>query len=369
MVETRNENAPIESIWAEIKIFQHVEYVAEKIIQKHNLKKEHFANAKKQAYQIRSCLQQARDYSIAASNAGSSTKPMQTYYSIMSIAFAEILYRGTGDLSLNKLREKHRGHGLQLIFDNSFDGIFPNHSVKILERGTYGAWLNVGVPDPIIGPFSYIEDNTTATGYGVILSSDTLNRDILSQGSISISEVFQHDVFIEGKLKPFGAKTKTVRVMVSHKDEISIANGKRRYFNIAIQPSRSELYEELINDISISPNLFEDMVTIDIDNGVIIKILSPFREGASIRMPNGSNRNKENFYICVGKTYTNCFGNQFLGSYILGMLCRYYPEYWQKELENHTSLSTISDIFLSNALIYSPLHILSVLDDNIYTFD
>src|ERR1700682_120085 len=93
--------------WANLRRFHDVAYVEGVLEQLHSIPKKHRQNARKQARQIRLCLMQAREYADAAEAVSLVTKPTLYYYSLMSLALAEILLKQPGDSSLDMMREKN----------------------------------------------------------------------------------------------------------------------------------------------------------------------------------------------------------------------------------------------------------------------
>ena len=104
--------------WAGLARFQNANFVEEKISQLHSLPRSQRQNAKKQANQIRYTLIQAKEYFDASSIVTLATKPNLMYYSIMSLALAEILFKQSGESSLDAARAQHRHHGLTLSNKN-----------------------------------------------------------------------------------------------------------------------------------------------------------------------------------------------------------------------------------------------------------
>jgi YaaC-like Protein len=96
-----------------LRRFHNVEVVQTIISDLHKVPRNN-PNIKKQAIQIRYCLQQAREYFDSAKSVPLVTKPVLLYYSIMNRALVEILLKQDGNSSLDKSREQHRHH--ELIF-------------------------------------------------------------------------------------------------------------------------------------------------------------------------------------------------------------------------------------------------------------
>ncbi len=116
--------------WANLRNFHQYASTVERIMYLHSIPNNHRDNVRKQATQIRQCLMQAREYREAANAVSLATRPLLLYYSLMALALAQILFRGTGADSLDKARGEHAHHGLQFhaasvskrklpIFDNN----------------------------------------------------------------------------------------------------------------------------------------------------------------------------------------------------------------------------------------------------------
>jgi hypothetical protein len=93
--------------WSRLGHFQHTETVEHTLIRVHQIEKQHYKNARKQAINIRDCIRQATEYRDAASATTLATRPTLLYYAAMNLAWTEILFKGTGASSLDKLREEH----------------------------------------------------------------------------------------------------------------------------------------------------------------------------------------------------------------------------------------------------------------------
>jgi hypothetical protein len=103
--------------------------------------KQHFV--KLQAESIRYCLQQALEYREAAP-ASTFTRPTLVYYSIMSLALCEILFKRDGTYRLAKLRERHGYHGLELSVQTPAalrgEVALNTLSPRRLQTGTLPVW-------------------------------------------------------------------------------------------------------------------------------------------------------------------------------------------------------------------------------------
>ena len=108
--------------WAGLRKFQNVDLITDELMHIHSVPPKWRDDVKKQAQQLRYCAIQAREYFAAAQAVSLATKPNLLYYGIMSLALAEILFKQSGDSSLDKAREEHRHHGLSMTF-GGFPGV------------------------------------------------------------------------------------------------------------------------------------------------------------------------------------------------------------------------------------------------------
>lgn len=149
--------------WGSLSQFQNVAYVSDLIAKANSLSKGQLKNATKQAEQIRYCLVQAYEYFSAAQSVTMSTRPLLLYYGTMSLALAEILYKGTGDYSLDRARGQHAHHGLDLRSASNPSKLHRlEESAAVLraaplikaagERfGTFELWHRVARETPVTG--------------------------------------------------------------------------------------------------------------------------------------------------------------------------------------------------------------------------
>ncbi len=121
--------------WTGLRRFHNVEAIQTKISDLHRVPRNN-QNVKKQANQLRYCLQQAREYFDAAKTVSRATKPVLLYYSVMNLALAEILLKQDGNSSLDKAREQHRHHGLTFEFggDGKHASTLGKHASALSAR-------------------------------------------------------------------------------------------------------------------------------------------------------------------------------------------------------------------------------------------
>ncbi|RTE88481.1 YaaC family protein [Bradyrhizobium sp. LVM 105] len=125
-----------EFAWSSLRKFQNIDLLAKILIEMHQVPTKYHDDARKQAQQIRYCLIQAREYFAAASSVSTATRPNLLYYGTMSLALAEILFKQSGDSSLDKAREENRHHGLTMTVGSTKRGAdlsFAAHAIRALS--------------------------------------------------------------------------------------------------------------------------------------------------------------------------------------------------------------------------------------------
>jgi YaaC-like Protein len=189
--------------WAGLRRFQNVHFVEEVITSLHGVTAKHKQNVRKQATQIRYALTQAKEYFDAAATVTLATKPNLLYYSIMSLALAEILLKQTGESSLDKAREQHDHHGLVLqVRDTSNDVDLTTASASLRAQplirnngerfGTFELWHRSCREMPICGT-ERIYDTSTGSGamrFRLLLNAADVRLPLLPESGLSLFDCF-----------------------------------------------------------------------------------------------------------------------------------------------------------------------------------
>ena len=146
--------------WDGLRRHRNVEWVSQKLIERHSIPRAQHGNARKQAQQIRYCLDQAFEYFRAAQSVSLATKPVLMYYATLSLATAEILYKQTGESSLDRARAEHRHHGLIFRVVEQPQGLLTECAQALrafplvdhgLRKGTFELWHRSARHLPIVG--------------------------------------------------------------------------------------------------------------------------------------------------------------------------------------------------------------------------
>ena len=184
--------------WAGLRRFQNVQFVETAISRLHGVSKAQAQNVKKQATKIRYSLIQAKEYFDATASLTLATKPNLLYYSIMSLAIAEILIKQTGSSSLDKAREQHEHHGLMLRVGNTPQNVdLQKASASLValplirdneERfGTFELWHRSSREMPICGleTTQHTEMRGESHAFRVLLSSADVRLPLVPKNGLS----------------------------------------------------------------------------------------------------------------------------------------------------------------------------------------
>jgi hypothetical protein len=184
ITQTRKVRTPDQAAfaWSTLRKYQNVDSVANKLMKIHSVPHKRRDNVRKQAQQLRYCMIQAREYFTAAEAVSIATKPNLLYYGTMSLALAEILFKQSGNSSLDKARTEHRHHGLSMTV-----GGFPKEasletSANLIRaipmeadgkrKGTFELWHRSSREHPLVGlSNSHFAQGGTTSGLEVIFGA------------------------------------------------------------------------------------------------------------------------------------------------------------------------------------------------------
>jgi hypothetical protein len=365
--------------WRELRFWQHIDTTKNKLITKYSLPKNHHANAQKQAKQIRSCIQQADEYYKSAMSASMSIKPVLLYYCCMSLALAEILWKGTGSASLDALRADHRHHGLSFVIsqglairplEEAIAAIGARPSLLGSKRtGTFEIWHRLARHLPMVGEFESIrEHGIKSTGYEAILHEADVRMPLLAAEGIKFFDAIKYIPEMQAVLLRYGVETGACRAWISRRyaAESARINHENNYrTNINIQPGNKAHIEKVLERVKCSPSAINAINLIELGDSAQIIEDCKVRDGLRywVDYPSGINRTPKEAYLFSDNTCLNEFGMFYVGLFILGNLCRYYPDTWMRILEEDNPFATISSALMDAAFQRIPVLCLSVLGE------
>ncbi|MBI4402392.1 MAG: hypothetical protein HY581_12270 [Nitrospirae bacterium] len=207
---------PEKTLWWRLGYFKNLDRVIPLIRASHNSDD----NAKKQARQIRYCIEQAEEYFQAATDVSVATQPLLLYYGMASLAWALILFKKTGDYALDRQKPGHQDHGLTRPILNYGDRNLDLR--KVLEaihttvpplitghqnvnelRGTFGLLFAVAQHEPVsVKVFRQKGIVTESTSRVMPVAEMTTKPDDLTGATLSLGRLLLE---VPDMASPFGA--------------------------------------------------------------------------------------------------------------------------------------------------------------------
>ncbi|TIW28825.1 MAG: hypothetical protein E5V63_03735 [Mesorhizobium sp.] len=331
-------------------------------------------NVKKQMEQLAYCLRQAYEFSQSSRSSGLSTKALQAYYSITALANAEVLWLGDGRDSIDARPAKYHRHGLSLVQADSLEA-----SAAALDldndaslTGLFGLWRGRARHCP-----HYVNRDLETSGklgqsrYDISSSVMELSKIEMPQRPISLTECFQHIPGLFNSLHSARIKPKIARGTIRDRltfDQTGKAVSARS--RSTIHPCSDEILQPILKKFVFSSRLFESISIVDVQAGfVFTSDLTPELFDAPSGAPEIIPDTVDNLYFMGDGDFLNEVGYFYVGLYILGMLSRYYPHTWMKEINRSSLLTILCDEFIDLSLVRAPLMTLGVLDSRVFIYE
>lgn len=325
---------------------------------------------------IRYCIAQAEEYWRAAGNATTATKPLQLYYGCMSLALAEVLWKGDGTYSIDKLRQQHSNHGLQFDYDrktllvSDLDSILAKPMITRAGRsGTFEVWHTHARELSIFGKISIKTDKRENVEIGSIMGAVDERMELLPEDGASLKTLYENTPRMATSLSALGLEVETIRVKV----EMLLAGKELEPWNrlntLYVYPNTEKRIAEFRRQIQLSKTDKTKIEFIETWNAFILRITDKnekLEKGDYTSFPHGFSMSAGVTHFKINLPFLNEFGIYYMGSYLLGMLCRYFPDLWMKEIDRHSDFIHLAESFLSIVAQRAPLLTLGVLSDASY---
>lgn len=354
--------------WSSLRVFRNVEHTAKAIQDAHSIPEKGMANARKQARQIRHCLIQAEEYALAADAVTSATRPTLQYYSMMSLATAEVLFKGTGAVSIDKARQDHGHHGLTLKVASTAEGTITASGLLARpalfgggeRKGTFELWHQHSRLNPICGavdrqvPTGAIIKMPTAL---LMKSGDTPPAPMSDEG-VTLLQCIQHIPGLSGHVQNFNVSPLTARCHAKRR----VNEAEASYVtSVIFHPASEDLLQKIY--AKISSDHPDQIVQFEYPSGRRYEHTFHENNPSTFTMPNGVSIGDEVFIWPYDDddTILNYFGWLYVTSFILGSYARYYPDKWMRDIEGASYIAVAADAFYRLAADHAPLNTLSEL--------
>lgn len=352
--------------WAHLRRFHNVMETTSILMDLHRIPLKQKGNAEKQAHQIRYCLQQAREYADAADTVSLATKANLLYYSIMSLALAEILFKQSGESSLDRAREQHKHHGLQLKVSSVANGELEEQARSLravpLEHangdrfGTFELWHRTCREAPAAGKLKEYRGEGYLSSFALILGAEDAQLPKLPSAGISLLDCMLH---IPGMHEFFSAFSITSPIVRGSLELKKRETGEQ--LKMIFHPCPDAVWTEFSSRISFSPRDLECIRVTGETSGCSIDISNSAGSSVPFQLPHGSMITTNEIMFWCDRVPLNEFGFFYVGLYILGNYVRYFPDKWLLDVEKSTRLVLAVEKFLSEVRVRAPFLALSEL--------
>lgn len=306
----------------------------------------------------------ASEYYTAARAVSLQAKPLLIYYSIMNFALAETLFKQSGDISLDRAREQHRHHGLKIIFPTSLD---PNDSlVDSASRlkaepmrdahgkrvGTFELWHRSAREYPIAGKSD--DYRLSISKHRTVLAPSGDRLPPVGDVGLSLLDALKMIPSLGVHLSRFGVDSDLVRTQLTQ----TIREDSRQTVLVVHPTVRTQL-DRFLSCFLVSPRTVPHIeVTESKGGGHAVKITGD----ADLKLPPGSNINKDEVYFSCFYCPLNEFGYYYYAFFIVGNLVRYFPDFWIRHVAESSDLAILVEALCADFTMRVPLLALSELE-------
>ena len=358
--------------WSELKRFHNVQFVIDQLAAQYPDASTN--NLRKQATQIRYCLIQAREYADAANAVSLATKPNLLYYSIMSLALAEILFKQDGLSSLDKAREKHRHHGLELVNNETTEKGLPATAAALRARpmqnknvrvGTFELWHRTCRESSVVGFVQRPFPGGTIDGFELVMSANSDQLPPVPLQGISLLDALAMLAPLQAMFADFGLRTPVVRASVRKE----FRNDASERLILSVHPGNEETVQNFFELIEV-PGRHHENIQVDLQSNFGNLIVTQTQTNtASLDFPSSFPGGKNEVCFWAERVPLNEFGYFYIALFIAGNYARYFPDAWLKDIETATPLALAIEMLTDSAISKIPWLCLNELARTVHFVD
>lgn len=349
-------------IWIGILEYANVAFSEGRLESLHGLRNH---NTRKQAKQIRSCILQAKDYFDASESASLITRPTQLYYGVVALSSALMLLHGTGDHSLDKLREKeeNRKHGIR--FSGDIKALLRSetpfaHVFATLERTGFFRNFYETYPAPAIHyPLKFRrEDSSINVGWSEVASGSKTPYDDL-RPKISLADLVARLPDLHQFLERAKIPSNSLRGDIWLAYDEGCLNHFMTY-DFGFIPSKP-IWSGLLSTVQAPhPHGVISRYDDQTQSGSIR--LDIRRESAeTFSFPDSRSTIDGDEIVFASEVDTPEIMDWLRATYVLSMLSRYYPDIWVEFLESHSIFSKVIENLVEACHVKYPKLVLECL--------
>lgn len=363
--------------WSGLRKFQNIDLVTKRLIELHDIPKRFHRDVRKQAQQIRYCLTQAREYFVAAGAVTLATRPNLLYYGTMSLALAEILYKQSGNSSLDRAREDHRHHGLSIGVGSIKQGCDLEraaslirarpHGVGGIRRGTFELWHRSCREHPLAGKLTrFLPDGGTNVAYELLFGAIDAPYPSLPEVGITFADCLSCTPLLMEFVEQHGLQSRLTR----GKSEGEVWPGPEWKANHDVIFHPSDLFPAFKEKIRINANSVDRVHVREAGYGAAIRLMADWVNGfPELPLSPAATINADEWRMWTNDPALNEFGFLYVGLYLAGNYARYFPDLWLFDVETSAPLALAVEEFCNVCEWRAPWLTLCELDQVLYAVE
>lgn len=371
---TIKESSAYDIAWRGLRKYHDTQTRAASVMASRKVDVKHRKNVEKQLTQLSYCLTQAYEFSKSARMSGTSTKALQAYYSLTSLANAEILWAGDGNVSLDRRNGVYQHHGLDLLISTNVEEfrISPRLHTDGTFTGLFGLWRQYSRHFPNYSKIRRKDGDVSTIQYDINSSTTPLNQLAAPNFELSLEDCFAFIPSLNTTFSDMGRELKIAR----GRSEIDVREGPGGWVEtrkVTVQPCSNRLLNDVIEKFTFHPSIVEDVKIPSMTRGCMFNV-ERRQETVETELvvstsPESFPGTQDELYFVGSGDYLNEFGYFYVGLYALGMISRYHPQAWIKETSKGSSIALLADEFIDLSLTRVPLLTLGQLDNRLFVYE
>jgi hypothetical protein len=266
----------------------------------------------------------------------------------MSLALAELLFKNSGDNSLDKARSEHRHHGLVMSADTIPREASLDVAAKALRavpmsvggtrRGTFHLWHQSSREPPLAG-----ERRTWSQGaispivsFDAILSAIDEPYPQMPGEGLTLLDIISGIPQMLESVSSAGCTSHFIRGSLT--EEIRLGPAWSANIRVLFHPGSKVL--QFCEGIKVLPADVPRITVHEISHGMQVDIVSDWVNGiAQMPMPPAVMMDTNEWRMWTNTPSLNEFGHLYSGLFIAGNYARYFPDRWLLDIERATPLA------------------------------
>ncbi|MBA8798249.1 hypothetical protein FHW77_001955 [Agrobacterium sp. RC10-4-1] len=368
-----NESRSRETIWRRLSQFQDIERSTDRLMSRRpEIPSTQRGNVKKQIQEIAFSITQAKEFFRSAEICGPSTRALQAYYGLTALANVLILWDGTGNDSFARRDGRFNSHGLELKIGEDvleFGAEAKRHRDGSLN-GLFGLWHGYATHIPHYAERHFQFGSESGTSRHEPVSSVTALSELpFPSTPLTLLEAMLHLPDLQQSLQSFGKNPKLVRGRMESLTTFDDTNANTdAHLIYTLHPSPTAIRMAVMDKFLFKPLMYEDITIQAPPNGALITI-NTMREMQGWHSPESFSGSIKQMYFVGDGDYLNEFGFYYVCLYIAGMVARYHPNKWIKEINSNTISASLIDELVDSSIKRVPLLLLSALERSVFIYD